>query len=287
MTKNAELDPRFNAYRTDLADLSLKPFVAASRYAQPSLRQCVRGVVPMYAKPDVGSLRLTEARYGEFLDVFEERDDGFAWVQNRNDRLVGYLPAQGALNEVIAALMNRISVLHTFVYAKPDLKSAVLDRLTLGSYVSLNGETGDFYPLASGGFVFKKHVAPADEVECKDYVFTAGQLLNAPYLTGGRTPQGVDATGLVQLALDLSGIDTPRTYEQQCELFGQPLPCHWRDIVWNRGDIVFFKNPDHVGIMTGFEDVISACPESMLVTVEPLATLVARGYQVVAAGRPA
>ena len=286
MTKTTDLDPRFNAFRPDLADISLKPFVKASKYVEPVLRQCVRGIAPLFEKPDTSSLRLSEIRYGEFLDVYEQRKDGFAWVQSRNDRFVGYIRKDDALTEVIAALMNRINVPSTFVYAAPDLAAPVLDRITLGSFVSLDGEEGNFYPLASGGFVFKRHVAPADEVECTDYVFTAGQLVNVPFLTGGRSTMGMDSSGLLQFALDLAGIDAPRALDQQLEMFGRPLPCHWRDVVWTRGDLVFFGGPDHAGIMTGVDHILSASPHHMTVTVEPLAELMARGHHITGAGKP-
>lgn len=285
-TTNTELDPRFHAYRPDLADVSLEPFVKATKFVEPSLFQCVRGVIPVYEKPEASSRRLSEVRYGEFVDVYEQRKDGFAWIQSRTDRFVGYIPSKDALSQTIAALVNRVCTLHTFVYDRPDRTAAVMDRLTLGSFVSLDGDVDDFYPLASGGFVFKRHVAPSDEVECRDYVFTAGQLLGVPYLNGGRTPMGLDASGLIHFALDLAGLETPRALDQQREMFGRPLPCHWRDIVWNRGDLVFFGAPTHVGIMTSHDHVIHADEERMMVTVEPLELLIRRGYQIIAAGRP-
>lgn len=286
MAQEQDLDPRFHAFRPDLADITLKPFYKASRYVEPMIRQCVRGIVPLFDKPTEQAHRLSEVRYGEFVDLYEERDDGFAWVQNRYDGYVGYIPATGTLSEVIAALMNRVCVNSTFVYQEPHLNAPVKDRLTLGSFVSLDGDAGDFYPLASGGYVFKRHIAPSDEVECRDYIFTAGQMMNAPYLTGGRSATGFDATGLVQFVLDLAGIECPRAYEQQIEQFGRPLPCHWRDIIWTRGDLVFFDNPQHVGLMSGRTHIISADPAHMIVTVEPVANLVARGYTIIAAGKP-
>lgn len=285
MTQLIDLDPRVNAFRPDLADVSLRPFVRAKKFVEPTLHQCVRGVVPLWASPERAGARISEFRYGEFLDVLEIRKDGMAWVQNRNDRTVGYIESKGTLSQTIAAMMNRVSVLHTFVYAQADSKATVLDRLTLGSFVSLDGEAGDFYPLASGGFIFKKHVAPTDEVQCKDIIFTAGQLLNVPYLQGGRTALGVDASGLVQWALDIAGIDSPRHADQQRELFGFPMPCHWRDVIWKRGDLIFFAD-GHVGLMANSENLIHADPFHMQVTVEPLALVVARGHTIMAAGHP-
>jgi cell wall-associated NlpC family hydrolase len=278
------LDPRINAFRPDLADISLTDSVKAKRYVAPTLRQCVRGVVPMLAEPKAGARQVSQVRYGEFLDIFEQRDDGFAWAQNRTDRYVGYIPSDDTLSDEIADLSNCIGTLTTFVYAEPNIKSAVIDVLTLGSHVRLGKKEGAFIKLMSGGYVFARHVMAAREALTPDYVFTAGRLLNVPYLWGGRTPQGIDCSGLVQLALEMAGIDCLRDSNQQREAFGKPLASHWRDVAWKRGDLVFFAG--HVGIMTGAEHIVHASAHHMLVTVEPLIEMVGRGSDITAAGRP-
>lgn len=282
---NAGLDPRINAFRPDLADLTLRASVAAADYAEPVLRQCVRGLLPLLAEPHVDAKQVSQIRYGEFLDVFETRKDGFAWVQNRRDRYVGYIPANDAFSDEIGDLSQRVSALSTFVYPEPSIKAPPMDELTLGSFVRFVGQEGDFKQLPNGGFVFAKHIVAADAIETPDYVFTAGRMINVPYLWGGRTPKGLDCSGLVQLALDLAGIEAPRDSDQQREAFGQALPDHWRDMAWKRGDIVFF--PGHVGFMTNTSDLIHASAYDMKVVVEPLYDVVMRGNEVIAMGRPA
>jgi cell wall-associated NlpC family hydrolase len=277
-------DPRTHAYRPDLADASLKGSITAARYVEPSLHQCIRGVLPLLAEPRKDSRLVSQIRYGEFLDVFEMAGNGFAWVQNRADRYVGYMPALDAFSEQIADLSNRINVLRTFVYPKPDIKTPPIDELTLGSFVELRGTEGGFHRLASGGYVFARHVVPSERALTADYVFTAGRLLKAPYLWGGRTPEGLDCSSLVQLSLEMAGIDCPRDSDQQREAFGQPLPLHWRDMAWKRGDLVFFEG--HVGIMTNPHSLIHASAHDMEVVVEPLFDVVMRGAEILAAGRP-
>jgi cell wall-associated NlpC family hydrolase len=277
-------DPRVNAFRPDLADQALSGIVKAKRYVAPAMRQCLQGVVPLLAAPDAKARQVSQLRYGEFLDVFEERG-GFAWVQNRTDRYVGYCPVPEALGEDIADLSSRISALRTFIYPEPDIKSLPLDEIMLGSFVSVAGEEKGFARLASGGYVFARHIVPSEGILNSDYIFTAGRLLHAPYLWGGRTPRGVDCSGLVQLALEMAGIDCPRDSDQQREAFGKPLTRHWRDMPWKRGDLVFFSG--HVGFMTGPDHMIHASGHHMQVVVEPLADAVLeRGMEIEAAGSP-
>jgi len=281
----ASLDPRINAFRPDLADISLSNTVKADRYVEPVMRQSLIGVSPLLAAPDDNARQVSQIRYGEFLDVFEEREDGYVWVQNRTDRYVGYLSPPHALSEEIADLSTRINVLRTFLYPEPDIKSPPVDELTLGSHVAVSGQEKDFFRLASGGYVVARHVAAAEAALTPDYVFTAGRLLNTPYLWGGRTPRGIDCSGLVQLSLEMAGIECPRDSDQQRDTFGKPLSRHWRDMAWKRGDLVFFAG--HVGIMTGPAHIIHASGHHMQVTVEPLANAVLdRGNDITAAGSP-
>ncbi len=275
-------DPRIHAYRPDLADKMLRDTVKAKKYVEPVLRQCLRGVLPMLAEPKADAGQVSQIRYGEFIDVFEERKDGFLWVQNRSDRYVGYIPDTGDLVESISMMSNRITALRTFVYPKPDIKAPPIDELTYGSFVSIIGKRDRFLELANEGFVFESHVMASEFADTPDYVFTAGRMLHCPYLWGGRTPKGLDCAGLVQLSLEMAGIEAPRDSDLQREAFGKPLDMHWRDRSWKRGDMVFFEG--HVGFMTNSDHIIHANAATMDVTVEPLADLVGRGKDIIACG---
>jgi len=282
------MDPRVNAFRSDLADINLRDSIKAGAYVEPTMRQCLRGVLPMMNSTRSDAKQISQVRYGEFLDVFEERDDGFVWAQNRFDRYVGYVPAEGTLGDSIAMMSNRVTALRTFVYPEPNIKTPPIDELTLGSFVSISAANDKFLELTNGGFIIASHIMATEFVRTPDYVFTAGRLLHTPYLWGGRTPQGIDCSGLVQLVLDLAGIDCPRDSDQQRDAFAQPLEGHWRDRAWQRGDIVFFMDKNgapHVGLMTGTDHMIHASAHTMDVTVEPLADIVGRGNQITAVAK--
>ncbi|MBK7084827.1 MAG: C40 family peptidase [Flavobacteriales bacterium] len=74
-------------------------------------------------------------------------------------------------------------------------------------------------------------------------------FLGAPYLWGGRTPTGVDCSGLTQMLFMLMGIYLPRDAYQQAE---EGDPVELVDLA-EPGDLAFFDNAEgritHVGIV--------------------------------------
>ena len=87
---------------------------------------------------------------------------------------------------------------------------------------------------------------------------TALGFLNAPYLWGGRTPAGIDCSGLVQAAFKVQGIPLPRdaaiqaTKGNNVNFFSEAVP----------GDVLFFSGENqeisHAGILIDKETVIHA-----------------------------
>ena len=69
MSVSQALDPRRNAFRSDLAAQSLYGRVAAPRYATGIVRQIVRSSVPLRRAPQHPASFETEALFGELVTV--------------------------------------------------------------------------------------------------------------------------------------------------------------------------------------------------------------------------
>ena len=85
----------------------------------------------------------------------------------------------------------------------------------------------------------------------------ATEYLNSPYLWGGKTPFGIDCSGLTQTVFRFSGINLPRDASQQAE---HGMKIDFTD--HQSGDVAFFHNMSgkitHVGILNGKGQIIHA-----------------------------
>ncbi len=94
-------------------------------------------------------------------------------------------------------------------------------------------------------------VTPAEKL-----LHCANSFINSPYLWGGKSPHGVDCSGLVQVCYRVIGINLPRDAWQQAiigqtiEFVNQVCP----------GDLAFFDNKEnsiiHVGVLIDNSTII-------------------------------
>ena len=163
---------------------------------------------PMRAQPAPDAPLMTEALMGERVTVYEFSDEGWAWGQLAADGYVGWLPGERAARAAWRADPQGDRAAHAGV-SRP-LHQAAAGR----DAAARKPRCGDAHAGARSrsspvGFVPARHLAPLDHRE-RDFVAVAERFLGTPYLWGGKTNNGLDCSGLVQIALNACGVPCPR-----------------------------------------------------------------------------
>lgn len=257
------LDPRCDLARPDLVEIDLAGVIAAARYVAPlALRASVPQVMLRKAAA-ADSVAVSELLLGEDFDVFDAEGD---WLFGRNpyDRYLGWVPA-AAVAPRVGDAGQAITARSAPCFAQPDIKAPVTALLPFGARVTPTIE-GKFAAVA-GGFVHLAHLAP---LRSPDPLRVAQRFAGAPYVWGGRTPAGVDCSGLVQAALAACGVKAPRDSDQQLAALGSAIAFNDRAA----GDLIFF--PGHVGILSSRDRLFHANAHWMTTLDEPLADVIAR-----------
>ncbi len=254
-------DKRLTPAKGDVAAAALRGKVEAERFVEPVVMEVAVSNAPLTFTPDGRAKMETELLFGERFDVYE-RSEGWAWGQSRRDGYVGYVP-DAMLTQAGEAPTHVVRALGAHLYTAPDMKSRPEGMLPAGAQVRVSGMTGRFAEIDGIAYISAAHLAPIAAM-VPDWVAEAERYLGVPYLWGGRSPSGIDCSGLVQTALMAAGRDCPRDSDMQEAGLGRPLEARER---MRRGDLVFWKG--HVGIMLSATKLLHATAHYMAVVIEP------------------
>lgn len=270
------LDPRLNAFRDDLADESLRGKVEASAYSAGTRYRNGAAVVPLRRTPGRDAPVDTEILFGETIRVFD-RANGWAWCQAETDAYTGYVPVE-VLREPGLPATHRVAVLASPLYPEAELRRPAITLLSLGSAVRIVGHAVvrdlEYALLEDGTAVVASHLVPVDQALDSDFVRIAERFVGLPYLWAGRSGRGVDCSGLLQLALQLSGAEALRDTDMQERSLGTEIERPDALSSLRRGDLIFWKG--HVAIVSGTNEILHASGYHMLVAKDPLDTVVDR-----------
>ena len=234
----------------------------APHYARPLVRGCGSRAATIHAAPDEASPAITELLPGEEFAVLEYAG-GWAWGYARADHVTGYVEA--------IALADPIECTHVVCEkcapVTPDgrITSTIIAHLPMGA--RLHGSEQGGCLTTEYGCVSLSHLRRIEEHE-PDPVRSAERLMGAPYRVGGRTMEGIDGPGLIQLALSLAGLPAPHFTDQQRRLGNEVSEL----APSRRGDLVFGEEGGG-GLMIDDLLMIHASRAAGKVTVAPASSL--------------
>lgn len=261
-TPGGGLDRRLTPARPDFAAAHLRGKVEAARFVEGTPMRVVAEIAPVRGEPNQEAGYDTQALHGEALMVYDVDDEGWAYIQLARDGYVGYVSAN-ALAPAGEAMTHRVRTPRTLVYPAKSIKTPPLMGLPMLAQVRVLDVDGAFARIDGGGYVWAEHLAAAASAE-PDFVVVAEAFERAPYLWGGKSWDGVDCSGLVQIALHAAGVEAPRDTDMQAAALGGVVDANGP---LRRGDLVFWKG--HVGVMCDEGTLLHANGHHMHVAREP------------------
>ena len=225
----------------------------------------------MKSEPHAQSESTSEVLFGELILVLEQNTD-WSRIRTVRDGYEGYIDSS-VFNNTKHESTHWVSTRATQVFQQPDIKSTVLQRLLFGSELSVSqtGVDGNFLQLIGGGFVWDAHCLEQDiRLQSSMIEIAQSNYQHTPYLWGGRSSDGCDCSGLVQMLAMTRGINLPRDSIDQENALTHQIDFESRAAE----DLVFW--PGHVGILQSPETLLHATAHSMRCCVEPLLNVIQR-----------
>jgi cell wall-associated NlpC family hydrolase len=256
------MDRRVTPFSGRVAHVSLRGQIAAP-LTDGEDALIVEPLVDLFAQPS--GARDRQLLLGDAVVVID-RDAGHAFVQAAKDGYCGWV-REVAVGAAVSPT-HWVASPATHIYPEPRVQAREGMALSLGARLAVVGATGAWADTTLG-FVPANHLrAIGDWVQ--DATSVAESLIGTPYLWGGNSRNGIDCSGLVQLALHASGRACPGDSDQQ-QALGDAIP---EGEALCRGDLVFWKG--HVAMIVDANRLIHANGYTMSVAYEGIIAAIDR-----------
>lgn len=237
----------------------------------------------LHATPDKASELVDEVLYGMTVEIISDVNE--AWVSIRTAyRYEGYCQRAHLLQEATLASTWQQEAQHVIrqsfadVLQQPRIQSTKLLTLVKGSSIRVMSdeavpEEWSAVQLVSGqkGYVRTKWLQPkitaqslSEQQFRENVVETALSYLTAPYRWGGKSPFGIDCSGLCSMAYLLNGV---YIYRDARIVEGFPIVSIDQDQM-QKGDLIYF--PGHIALYMGNDLYVHSSLGGNEVTVNSL-----------------
>ncbi|MEL4307759.1 C40 family peptidase [Joostella sp. CR20] len=211
---------------------------------------CHLSIVPLRNEPQHTGELTSQVLYGEHFKVLERRkhwskirlafDNYEGWIENVQYQLIDELLYETISKETIVLSADLVE----FIFDQQNNLLPIPMGCNVNAIAHLQtnfeGET-------------KQGILPKEAL-----IETSFLYLNTPYLWGGKTPFGIDSSGLAQMVYKLNGYKLPRDAAQQAKQ-GEALSFIEES---EPGDLAFFDDDEgnivHVGIIMKDNYIIHA-----------------------------
>ncbi len=220
-------------------------------------------IIPVRKEPSESSEMVTQLLFGEHFEIIEHAKN-WSKIQLAFDNYEGWVDTKMMTHigeDLFLNLNKELQVVanDTFnlVFQEEDYSNKLI--VPGSSFPFCNYEEKSFQ-IADKKYFYqgKVSVSTKDENIRDSIIESALKYFNSPYLWGGRTPYGIDCSGLTQIVYKLNGIVLPRDASQQVKI-GDPLTFVEEALP---GDLAFFDNEEgritHVGIIWDRHKIIHA-----------------------------
>lgn len=221
-------------------------------------------IANLHAKPDEASELVDEVLYGMSVKIIEDIDENWARIQTAY-RYEGYCQKANLIVDKTKTDTWRQEVNHFInqsfadVFHQPRIQSVKMMTLVKGSIIcSITNDGLDpewaAVQLVSGetGYVRRQWLQEkipenslSEQQIRENVVQTALSYLAAPYRWGGKSPLGIDCSGLCSMAYMLNGV---LIYRDAKIVDGFPIKQIAVELL-QKGDLLYF--PDHIALYIG------------------------------------